>query len=353
MTVLELLSELRARGIRLWADGDALRYSAPAGALEPALRAELLQRKPEILALLRGASAAPRIRPAARDGDPPLSFAQQRLWFLDQMEPGSPAYNIHRAIRLTGRLEVGALERALNEIARRHESLRATFTVRDGRPLQVIAPPVPLPLPVTDLRALPGDEAEAEARRLAEAEAHRPFDLAQGPLLRADLLRLGDGEHLLLLTMHHIVSDGWSMGVLLRELAALYSAFLAGRPSPLADLPIQYADFAAWQREWLQGEALEPQLAYWRQQLRVRRCARTAHRPAAPGGGHRPRGGPDGGAVRPAERGGHRAGPAGGRNAVHDAAGGLRGAAAPLQRAGRHRRGHARSPAATASRSKD
>ncbi|MFQ5610897.1 MAG: amino acid adenylation domain-containing protein [Anaerolineae bacterium] len=193
----------------------------------------------------------------------PASFAQQRLWFLDRMEPGSPAYNIPAALRLAGPLDVTALERSLSELVRRHETLRTTFETGQSGPVQVISPPEPCPLPVIDLRRQP----ETEARRIATEEARRPFDLRQGPLLRATLLRLGREEHILLLTMHHIVSDEWSMGVLYRELTALYNAFAGGAPSPLPELPVQYADFALWQREWLQGEALEAQLAYWQEQL--------------------------------------------------------------------------------------
>jgi len=210
----------------------------------------------------------PPIVPVPRDQPLPLSFAQQRLWFLDQLEPGSASYNLPEAVRLTGALNVGALERALNEIVRRHEALRTTFTLTaDGRPLQVIAPALTLALAVTDLSALPAPQREAEATRLATAEAQRPFDLAAGPLVRAGLLRLAAAEHILLLTLHHIVGDDWSSSVLTQELAALYDAFSHGRPSPLPDLRLQYADFAAWQRGWLQGEVLETQLGYWRRQL--------------------------------------------------------------------------------------
>ncbi|RMF36691.1 MAG: non-ribosomal peptide synthetase, partial [Chloroflexi bacterium] len=208
------------------------------------------------------------ILPRKREGNAlPLSFAQQRLWFLDQLAPNTPLYNIPDAIRLRGPLDVAVLERSLNEIVRRHESLRTTFRATDGKPVQVIAPTLKLPLPLVDLSGLPKAAREAEVQRLATEEAQRPFDLSRGPLLRVTLLRLGDEEHVALLTMHHIISDGWSMRVLVQELAALYDAFSHGRPSPLPDLPIQYADFALWQREWLQGEVLEEQLAYWKQQL--------------------------------------------------------------------------------------
>jgi len=208
------------------------------------------------------------IIPQSRDTNTfPLSFAQQRLWFLDQLEPGSPLYNIPSAVRLTGRLDVVALERSLSEIVRRHEVLRTTFAAENGRPVQVIAPELTMTLPVVDLRDLPDAEREAEARRLATEEARRPYDLTEGPLLRVTLLRLDGDEYVALLTMHHIASDGWSMGVLIGEIAALYDAFSTGKPSPLPELPIQYVDFAQWQRQWLQGEVLEAQLNYWKQQL--------------------------------------------------------------------------------------
>ena len=210
---------------------------------------------------------APPILPVPRNGDLALSFAQQRLWFFDQLEPGLSAYNIPAAVRLKGPLNLAALEQSLNEIVKRHESLRTTFGKVEGRPTQVIAPTLTIKLPVVDLRKLPASERETEVRRLVTAEAQRPFDLSQGPLLRGTVLRLGDEEHVGLLTMHHIVSDGWSTGILVREVATLYVAFCAGGSSPLPALPIQYADFAHWQRQWLQGEVLETQIAYWKEQL--------------------------------------------------------------------------------------
>ncbi|MDY7077386.1 MAG: amino acid adenylation domain-containing protein [Chloroflexota bacterium] len=210
---------------------------------------------------------APAIEAVPRDGELPLSFAQQRMWFLGQLEPGSPLYNVPDAVRINGPLDVAALERSLNEIVRRHEVLRTTFATVDGRAVQVIVPELSLVLPVVDLSGLPEAEREAEGLRLAQEEAQHPFDLAKGPLLRATLLRLGEKDHMALLTMHHIVSDAWSSGVLIREIAALYQAFSAGEPSPLPELPVQYADFAHWQRNWLQDEVLEAQLSYWKQQL--------------------------------------------------------------------------------------
>jgi amino acid adenylation domain-containing protein len=200
-------------------------------------------------------------------GDPPLSFAQQRLWFLDQLRPNNPAYNIPAAIRLSGNLNVAALERTINEIVRRHEVLRTIFVTDAGQPRQVITDHQPRAFEVIDLSRSPHADREAEAHARAEAEARQPFDLSRGPMLRAELLRLAEDEHVLLLTMHHIVSDGWSAGVLVREVAALYEAYAEGRESPLAELPIQYADYAQWQREWLKGPVLDEQLGYWRGQL--------------------------------------------------------------------------------------
>ena len=195
----------------------------------------------------------------------PCSFAQQRLWFFDQLAPGSAFYNIPIAVRLKGALDEAALGRSVSEIIRRHETLRTTFSSQDGRPIQVIAPDHVVPIPVADLQEIP--LPERESMRLADEEARQPFDLCRGPLLRIRLLRLGGTEHVLLLTMHHIISDGWSITVFVQEMAALYYAFSSCRPSPLPELPIQYADFTCWQRDWLGGERLDRQLAYWKGQL--------------------------------------------------------------------------------------
>jgi amino acid adenylation domain-containing protein len=215
----------------------------------------------------RGSSLPPLTPLVQKGGHLPLSYTQQRLWFLDQLEPGSSAYNMPAAVRLTGALDAEAFARSFNEIVRRHESLRATFVTVNGQPAQLIAPAQPVDLPVTDLGVLPETLRVVEAARLAAEEARRPFDLARGPLIRMRLLILGDEEHIALITMHHIISDGWSIGILIREFAALYQAFTARRPSPLPELPVQYSDFAVWQQEWLQGEALKTQLAYWKRQL--------------------------------------------------------------------------------------
>ncbi len=209
----------------------------------------------------------PPVVPTERTGALPLSFAQERLWFIDRLEPGSTTYNIPAALRLAGALDQRALERSLSEIVRRHEALRTVFAEVDGSPVQVIAPFGGFALPVEDLSGLGEAEREAALSRRAGEEASRPFDLSAGPLFRPALLRLGSEDHVLLLSMHHIVSDEWSMGVLFRELSALYAAYREGRESPLPELPVQYADYAVWQREQLAGEVLDRQLSYWRERL--------------------------------------------------------------------------------------
>ncbi|HVR99133.1 MAG TPA: amino acid adenylation domain-containing protein [Thermoanaerobaculia bacterium] len=223
----------------------------------------------ELLDLLLEEQGIETGSPAERIGrrhDPaelPLSFAQQRLWFLDQWRPRPPDSNINSAFRLEGDLDPGVLARALSEVVRRHEVLRCVLRTVDGKPLQVLLPPRRFALPVVDLEGLP----EAEILRLVGEEARRPFDLAAGPLLRATVLRLGDRWHVLLITQHHVVSDGWSMGIFVREVVTLYGAFAAGLSSSLPELQIQYADFAAWQRRRLQGESLEELLGWWRERL--------------------------------------------------------------------------------------
>jgi amino acid adenylation domain-containing protein len=209
----------------------------------------------------------PPVVPTERTGGLPLSFAQERLWFLDRLEPGSTAYNLSAARRLGGALDEAALERSLGEIVRRHEALRTVFAEVDGSPVQVVAPFGGFALPVEELSGLSEADCEAAVRRRAREEARRVFDLSAGPLFRAALLRLGSEDHVLLLSMHHIVSDGWSMEVLFRELSVLYEAYREGEESPLPELGVQYADHAAWQREHLRGEVLDRQLSYWRERL--------------------------------------------------------------------------------------
>ncbi len=249
--------------------------------------------------------AAELITRAPRDGDLPLSFSQQRLWFLDQLEPGSPLYNLFTAVRLAGPLDRPALERSLAAIVQRHEVLRTRFPTVDGRPRQEIAPAQALGILFRDLGVLPAEEREAEARRAALEEARQPFDLGRGPLVRVTLLRIDEQQHILLLTMHHIISDGWSTGIFVREVAAFYTAYATkksaplpaqsaplsaalsappeGQSAPLPALPIQYADFAAWQRQWMQGAVQERQLAYWKRQLaNLPALALPADRPRPP-----------------------------------------------------------------------
>ncbi|MBW4635045.1 MAG: condensation protein [Iphinoe sp. HA4291-MV1] len=209
-----------------------------------------------------------QITPVTRETNTfPLSFAQQRLWFLDQLEPDSTAYNIPAAIRIEGKLQPTTLEQSISEIIRRHEALRTNFIKQDGEAIQIIHPACDWQMTTIDLQTLPASERESEIQRLAAAEAAKPFDLATDHLLRGTLLALSDSEHVLLLTMHHIISDGWSKGVFIQEIAALYCAFVQDKPSPLPELPIQYVDFAVWQRQWLQGEELQNQLSYWQKQL--------------------------------------------------------------------------------------
>ena len=207
------------------------------------------------------------LRRVSRDAPLPLSFAQQRLWFLHRLEPDIPFYNMPVAFRLYGQLNVPALEQCFNELIRRHEVLRTTFAELDGQAVQVVEPEMQLRIDLDDVRALTTLAAGLEVERLVRADARRPFNLETGPLVRVRIVRTGEEEYLVVLVVHHIVADGWSMGVMVREVAALYEAYAQGKESPLAELPIQYADFAHWQREWLQGDVLASQLDYWRKEL--------------------------------------------------------------------------------------
>jgi amino acid adenylation domain-containing protein len=209
----------------------------------------------------------PQIAPARADAPLPLSYAQQRLWFIDQVKPDSSVYNLPNAVRLDGDLSIPAFEYSLSEITRRHETLRTNFRMIDGRPVQIISQAEPVTIPTVDLPELSEERRETVLARIAKKEGLRPFDLARDRLLRVTLLRLRDQEHVVLLTMHHIITDGWSMSILIKEMAALYEAFLSGRQSPLPDLPIQYADYSVWQHGWLRSQVLEDHLVYWRQQL--------------------------------------------------------------------------------------
>lgn len=272
MTAVKLLSTLRSLGIKVWVDEKGLRYSAPRGVLTPDLRASLIERKDEVVAFLSEANrSAPLssglIEKVSRNGNLGLSFAQERLWFLHQLDSQTSVYNAPVVVRLTGPLNVPALEYTLNEIVRRHESLRTTFAATEGKPAQVISSDASITLRLIDLRSIDGHKAQGLSEALALKETQHPFDLNRGPLLRALLLRLGDEDHIAVLTMHHIVSDGWSMGVLVHEVQAIYAAFSAGLASPVPELDIQYADFAQWQRGWLSSEGFASQMNYWKQRL--------------------------------------------------------------------------------------
>ncbi|MEH2459861.1 amino acid adenylation domain-containing protein [Nostoc sp.] len=272
MNTVEFLSYLRSLDIQVFIDREKFRCNAPEGTLTAELRAEIQERKAEIIEFLEATNRTNNhsFRPLvsiSRSENLPLSFAQQRLWFLDQLIPNNPFYNIPLALHLTGSLNQAALKQTFNEIVRRHEVLRTTIVMQSGQPVQVINPTLIITLPVIDLRQLPQAEREIQARQLTTQEAQRPFNLSTDSLLQVKLLWLHETQYILLLTMHHIVCDGWSIGVLIQEIAALYTAFASNQPSPLAKLTIQYADFAYWQRQWLQGELLEKQLGYWQKQL--------------------------------------------------------------------------------------
>ncbi|WP_394296110.1 amino acid adenylation domain-containing protein [Microcystis aeruginosa] len=248
-------------------DGDRLRCNAPQGLLTPEIQTELKNRKAEIIHFLNQLGSEEQINPRTilpipRDGQLPLSFAQSRLWFLYQLEGATGTYNMTGALSLSGPLQVEALKQALRTIIQRHESLRTSFQTVDGVPVQVIDPH-----PVWELTMVNLAGKETEAEKLAYRESQTPFDLTKSPLLRVTLLKLQPEKHILLINMHHIISDGWSIGVFIRELSHLYGAFVAGKEATLPTLPIQYADFAVWQRQWLQGKVLGTQLEYWKQQL--------------------------------------------------------------------------------------
>jgi Condensation domain len=237
-------------------------------ALSPTQRtlfeARLKQKSIDARKALAQSQAIPRRRQL---NNCPLSFDQERLWSLNQGAEGNPAYVIYTASRLEGQLDVEVMHRAIDEIVRRHEILRATFAVVDGSPVMVIAPQLQLLLRVEDLMSLPANERLEEAMRRVNLASGKAFDLSRGPLVRVGLLRLGEQDHVLYLNLHHTITDRWTAAIMEEELAVLYEAFSKGEPSPLADMPIQFPDFAAWQRQWLQGETLEAQSAYWRQQL--------------------------------------------------------------------------------------
>ncbi|MFN6274067.1 MAG: condensation domain-containing protein, partial [Microcystis sp.] len=272
MKVVEFLSYLNSLDIKLWLEGEKLRFQAPKGVMTPEIKEEIAAKKPEILDFLRAAKIPTNtveleIIPVSRDQNLPLSFAQQRLWFLQQLSPDSHSYNLLDALRLEGNLNLLALEQSLSELIRRHEILRTTFPMVEGQPIQRIAPPSTVSLPLEDLQGSSKNEQTEHLQEIAIAFSLKPFNLAKESLVQFKLLKLGSQEYVLLLKMHHIIYDGWSLSIFFGELSQLYAAFVRGLPSPLPELSIQYADFAVWQRQWLTGEVLERQLNYWQKQL--------------------------------------------------------------------------------------
>ncbi|WP_375466723.1 amino acid adenylation domain-containing protein [uncultured Nostoc sp.] len=280
MNIKQFVAELSQQGVKLWVDGEQLRANAPKGVLTAETRDLLVQNKTELilwlhqkneLAKLTGGIATDTDLPpikADRTQNLPLSFGQEQIWLLNQLEPNNPFYNEQAALRLRGNLNVVALEQSLNKIIARHEALRTNFRTFNEQPIQIIAESLTLNLSVVDLTELPESEKEIACQQLATAEAIRPFDLANSGLIRASVLQLTEVEHVLLLTLHHIVFDAWSVGVLMRELATIYSALCNNFSPELPELQIQYADFAIWQRQWLQTEVLQRQLNYWQQLLK-------------------------------------------------------------------------------------
>ncbi|HEX4937693.1 MAG TPA: condensation domain-containing protein, partial [Candidatus Kapabacteria bacterium] len=272
MTVFELISRLGAAGIKLWVEEGQLKFKAPKGALTPELKDALVARKQDVIDFISGTRIsggddADRIPAVDRSKPLPLSHAQNRLWFIEQLAPGNSTFHIPAPLFLTGILDQSALEKAFLKLLQRHEALRTVFRVVDDEPVQIVQQVERFVVPMDDLTTLPSHERDAEARRRIEREIRTPFNLEQGPLLRAHLYKLDDNRYGLLVVMHHIVTDGWSMTIFVREIAALYAAERMGMNSPLPPLDIQYGDFAQWQRHWLQGEMLERQLGYWRTQL--------------------------------------------------------------------------------------
>jgi hypothetical protein len=275
MTVHELLAELHRLDIRVLVEGNRLRLNAPKGALTDVLRDAVRVHRDDLLSLMSqtassngGDAPLPPITPRPSSAGPvPLSYAQRQLWMLERLQPGNTTYNVPLIFRLRDRVDPAGLEAALREVGRRHDILRTRIVEQGDEPVQIVGPVDPLTLTVTDLTALPPVEREIEAKRLIDEEAHRPFDLRAGPLLRARLLVLAPDENIIQITVHHIAADGWSLHLLVRELITLYRAVQAGRPSPFQELPIQYGDFAWWQREWLQGDRIQAHLDYWKRQL--------------------------------------------------------------------------------------
>lgn len=265
-----LLSKLRQQGVRIRLEGDRIHCDAPSGVMAPELMKELQEHKDQIIEFLKkdvGTTEHDFVIPTiSREIEIPLSFAQESLWFLDQVTPHSASYNIPVKLRISGKIDENALRRSVNEIVRRHEILRTCFKTVAGRPIQTIGPPPTLPIPLVDLSSIPEELGEEQADRLCREQAECPFRLDRDLMLRVTLFKLENEKYILFLNFHHIACDAWSVGTLLSELATLYDTYSKGNPSPLQELPVQYADYASWQRNRLTGTVLEHQLNYWRRQ---------------------------------------------------------------------------------------
>jgi aspartate racemase len=272
MTAWELLADLRHREIELWPEEDALRYRAAPGVVTPELLRELSARKREILTIFQYADNDPSdnrapIVPIPRTGPGPLSYAQQRLWFLDRLDPDSPLYNLPEAMKIGPGLDVDTLQQALDSLVARQEILRTNFVAVNGVPRLILRPPGPVAMRVVDVSALPEAERDDDVQRQLTEEAQTPFDLSRDPMLRILLLKVGGGEHVLELTTHHIVCDGWSMGILFEDLAALYEGYKTGNDPALSEIEVQYADYANWQSQWMRGQVYDSLLRYWKSHL--------------------------------------------------------------------------------------
>ncbi|WP_420895035.1 condensation domain-containing protein, partial [Sorangium cellulosum] len=271
MNIKDLLLAAESRGVALRVDGDNLTFRAPKGALTPELRDALVRHKADVLAFLQaggGPARAPIPRAPVEETEPsPLSPGQARLWFLDRLVPGSPLYNVYFEVRMRGALDEVALRASLTAITERHAMLRATFPESEGRPSVVVAPARAWDLPVVDLRHLALDDRDAELRRLSAEHAAAPFDLTRGPLMRTTLVALGDEDHVLLVGQHHIITDGWSIAVFLRDLAELYRSACTGEPRALSELPIRHVDHVHWQEQELKREDARRSEAWWKEQL--------------------------------------------------------------------------------------
>ena len=272
MTVFELMSKLGAAGIKLWLEDGQLKFKAPKGALTKDLKSHLVAKKQDVIEFLGatrvGKDASDDTIPKADRSKPlQLSYSQQRMWFIEQLMPANSTFHIPAALILNGVLDREALRKSFELLVERHESLRTVFDTDGDEAVQIVKDLEPFRLPYTDLTDLPKADRQSKAKEIAETDIQTGFDLAKGPMIRAQLLQLDDNQHALVMVMHHIVSDGWSMEIFVKEMAALYAATRQGQPSPLAALSIQYADFAQWQRQWLTGELLDVQLGYWKKQL--------------------------------------------------------------------------------------